>query len=226
MTAPTDPRPGRDARRTRRQAQRRAERRARRAGTGARSGEALALTLAEGRTCGDCSACCEVPGIETSPSKAPELAGVHPGGKPRGTPCAHLAGGTGCRIYAGRPPLCRAYACGYLLGLVSGRPGGSQGAGLLVEVIVDAEERLFCSAAELWPGASSEAAGVRTLAEVAAAMNRSGGGLVHVLPHGADYGRVTLRRARKAALRGRFGATAVTDDVPEAASDPDEGENL
>lgn len=54
-----------------------------------------------GRACGTCTLCCKVMGVE-------EL------DKPRGTWCQHCVPGSGCKVYAERPPSCRAFHCGYL----------------------------------------------------------------------------------------------------------------
>ena len=53
------------------------------------------------RQCGDCSLCCKVLGI-------PEL------DKPKDEWCPNFAAGTGCRIYADRPPSCRDFVCRWL----------------------------------------------------------------------------------------------------------------
>jgi hypothetical protein len=51
----------------------------------------------DGRTCGECTACCHVKSV-------PEL------GKPTQRACAHLCR-SGCAVYAQRPTSCREYAC-------------------------------------------------------------------------------------------------------------------
>jgi hypothetical protein len=53
------------------------------------------------RQCGDCSLCCKVLGI-------PELE------KPKDSWCPNFLAGTGCRIYADRPPSCRNFVCRWL----------------------------------------------------------------------------------------------------------------
>jgi hypothetical protein len=55
----------------------------------------------EGRSCGDCIACCVVPKIDT-----PELT------KPEGVVCPNCTGG-GCAIYDARPDVCRVFNCGW-----------------------------------------------------------------------------------------------------------------
>jgi len=55
-----------------------------------------------GRTCGTCTLCCKVLAIT-------ELA------KPAGVWCTHCTPGTGCRIYAERPPSCGFFDCAYLV---------------------------------------------------------------------------------------------------------------
>ncbi|MEL6396477.1 MAG: hypothetical protein AAFQ71_10825 [Planctomycetota bacterium] len=69
-------------------------------------------SLIDGRTCGECRACCVAPDI-------PEL------GKPRDTPCPRLhdAGRSGgqCSVYGSRPEVCRSFECAWLSGLGSER---------------------------------------------------------------------------------------------------------
>lgn len=55
----------------------------------------------EGRSCGDCIACCVVPVIDT-----PELK------KPEGVVCPNCTG-QGCAIYNRRPSVCREFNCGW-----------------------------------------------------------------------------------------------------------------
>jgi hypothetical protein len=57
--------------------------------------------LVPGRECGACSACCEWLWVDT-----PEFR------KPPSTLCAQ-ASPSGCRIYLDRPPICRAWFCGW-----------------------------------------------------------------------------------------------------------------
>lgn len=57
------------------------------------------------RSCGGCSACCKVLGIET-----PELT------KPRGQWCPNCRPGQGCAIYESRPTVCRDFKCAWLAG--------------------------------------------------------------------------------------------------------------
>jgi hypothetical protein len=55
------------------------------------------------RSCGQCSLCCkllDVPALE----------------KPKDVWCKHCKPGKGCSIYADRPLMCRAWACGWLTG--------------------------------------------------------------------------------------------------------------
>lgn len=54
-----------------------------------------------GRSCGTCTLCCKLLAIR-------ELE------KPRGAWCPHCVPGTGCGIYADRPPSCREFHCAYL----------------------------------------------------------------------------------------------------------------
>jgi hypothetical protein len=55
------------------------------------------------KICGPCQACCIAPKIDT-----PELR------KPSGATCVHLVE-RGCGIYDKRPPVCRAFLCGWRL---------------------------------------------------------------------------------------------------------------
>ncbi|MBA2936084.1 YkgJ family cysteine cluster protein [Sphingomonas sp. CGMCC 1.13654] len=63
--------------------------------------DALLGTVVAGRQCGGCTACCEILKIDT-----PDLK------KPAGTPCEHRGAG-GCAIHTVRPPICRAWFCGW-----------------------------------------------------------------------------------------------------------------
>jgi hypothetical protein len=58
------------------------------------------------RRCGTCRACCITLGFQARPEEASF-------DKPAGLPCPHL-GERGCGIYAGRPPVCRRFQCGWL----------------------------------------------------------------------------------------------------------------
>jgi hypothetical protein len=60
----------------------------------------------DGRSCGDCTACCSVKSVR-------EL------GKPSQVACRHLCQG-GCTIYPRRPTSCREYACLWRQGLIEG----------------------------------------------------------------------------------------------------------
>lgn len=62
---------------------------------------ALLGPLVAGRTCGGCTACCDVLKIDT-----PEFQ------KPAGTPCIHRSV-DGCSIHSERPDICRAWFCGW-----------------------------------------------------------------------------------------------------------------
>ena len=63
--------------------------------------------LTKGRTCGSCTACCKVLGVE-------EL------GKLEGQQCPHVCAG-GCSIYKKRPESCREFECLWLQGLFEER---------------------------------------------------------------------------------------------------------
>jgi hypothetical protein len=61
------------------------------------------LDLVEGRSCGECSACCIVLPIDT-----PEMR------KAPGMPCRHcIKDGGGCGFHAERPKVCRTYHCAW-----------------------------------------------------------------------------------------------------------------
>jgi hypothetical protein len=59
------------------------------------------MTLVAGRTCGSCTFCCKVLGIEALE-------------KPAGRWCVHCRPGRGCGIYADRPEECATFACQWL----------------------------------------------------------------------------------------------------------------
>jgi hypothetical protein len=56
--------------------------------------------LVPGRSCGECTVCCEALWIDE-----PELK------KQPGVCCLHCSSGQGCQIYAVRPPICRNWHC-------------------------------------------------------------------------------------------------------------------
>lgn len=58
------------------------------------------LDLVPGRVCGDCAVCCSAMAIDK-----PDIQ------KEAGVTCRHCSGG--CTIYETRPPLCRAFHCGW-----------------------------------------------------------------------------------------------------------------
>jgi len=62
------------------------------------------MAEAAGRSCGDCTVCCIVPGIDT-----------HDIQKITGAPCRHCAAG-GCTIYETRPRACREFFCAWIEG--------------------------------------------------------------------------------------------------------------
>jgi hypothetical protein len=57
-----------------------------------------------GRSCGDCSMCCKLLGIDEQDIK-----------KPVNEWCTHCNPGAGCRIYDNRPPVCRGFGCEWLV---------------------------------------------------------------------------------------------------------------
>ncbi|GGQ92856.1 YkgJ family cysteine cluster protein [Deinococcus ruber] len=61
------------------------------------------------RGCSACGACCS----------APDIAAL---GKPLGVPCVHLGAGCLCRIYEGRPAVCRNYQPDWVCGEVAPLP--------------------------------------------------------------------------------------------------------
>jgi hypothetical protein len=62
------------------------------------------LTAKSGRSCGECSMCCKILPIEEADFK-----------KPGSEWCHHCRPGNGCTIYASRPPICRGFACLWLI---------------------------------------------------------------------------------------------------------------
>lgn len=57
----------------------------------------------DGRSCGGCTLCCKVLGIDAL-------------SKPKGQWCGHCRTGAGCAIYSERPQECRAFDCLYISG--------------------------------------------------------------------------------------------------------------
>jgi hypothetical protein len=78
------------------------------------------------RQCGDCSLCCKVLGI-------PELE------KPKDAWCPNFLAGTGCRIYADRPPSCRNFVCRWL----SDTAMGPEWKPNVCKMVVDSKPSLF-----------------------------------------------------------------------------------
>jgi hypothetical protein len=64
--------------------------------------DSAGISLVAGRSCGSCTLCCKVMGIE-------ELS------KPIGQWCQHCSPGTGCKIHESRPNECREFYCAYLV---------------------------------------------------------------------------------------------------------------
>jgi hypothetical protein len=63
------------------------------------------VAVADGRSCGDCSLCCKLLDIDE-----PEIE------KPAHKWCTHCRPGKGgCTIYSARPPVCRNFACEWLI---------------------------------------------------------------------------------------------------------------
>ena len=58
--------------------------------------------VAAGKSCGTCTACCKITGVQALQ-------------KPHGVWCSHCAIGHGCKIYPQRPDECRDFYCGWLL---------------------------------------------------------------------------------------------------------------
>jgi len=67
-----------------------------------RGNVAAVPSMAPGKTCGSCTACCTVLGIPELKKRAWER-------------CPHVELGTGCTIYDERPSSCRKFICGWLL---------------------------------------------------------------------------------------------------------------
>ena len=78
------------------------------------------------RQCGDCSLCCKVLGI-------PEL------DKPKDSWCPNFLAGTGCRIYATRPPSCHNFVCRWL----SDPMMGPEWKPSVCKMVVDSRPSLF-----------------------------------------------------------------------------------
>lgn len=113
------------------------------------------VPVAEGRSCGECVACCVAPALE-------------PLRKPEGVPCANLLGavrspveggigctGAGCSIYTRRPSICRGFGCGWLLGMGDAEQHRPDRCGVLVlnfKRMRHSGVRML-TVNELWPGA-------------------------------------------------------------------------
>jgi hypothetical protein len=66
--------------------------------------EAQAPKIVAGRSCGECSLCCKLMQVDEFQ-------------KPQGVWCRHCAPGRGgCTIHETRPPVCRDFYCGWLIG--------------------------------------------------------------------------------------------------------------
>ena len=67
------------------------------------------------RTCGSCTACCTQLRIDSLPGFSTRIDNGEDVAKPAGVPCRFLSE-KGCGIYTVRPPVCRHFACDWLLG--------------------------------------------------------------------------------------------------------------
>jgi hypothetical protein len=120
------------------------------------------------RSCNGCTACCTVMGIE-------EL------NKPLGVPCWELCkDGSGCSIYASKPPSCNEFECVWLTdkqGLLFNDEDRPDKVGLMfdhsyaatptAEAIVKACEGRIAIVREVWPGAFREPKAVALLKRLA-----------------------------------------------------------
>ena len=118
------------------------------------------------RSCGECSACCTVVGVDDLPT-------------PKGTwtRCDHERAGGGCSIYAERPRSCRRYQCAWLLGLGSDADRPDR-----IGIVADPWRppdggELGLHLREVWPGAATDVAIHRLLGPLHAVME----GLVAVV---------------------------------------------
>jgi len=78
------------------------------------------------RQCGDCSLCCKLLAI-------PELK------KPKDEWCPNFVAGTGCGIYADRPPSCRDFSCRWLVDPTMGPEWKPS----ICKMVLDAKPRLL-----------------------------------------------------------------------------------
>jgi hypothetical protein len=118
-----------------------------------RAGLVRQAELAERRSCGACSLCCTVRGVDALD-------------KPPGLPCPSLAPLGGCAIYATRPGECRAYLCGWRCGFLEERPDR---AGFVVDFHVEEEVGAW-TGWSVRPGSDAEPSAVAdAVLEVAAA---------------------------------------------------------
>jgi hypothetical protein len=85
-----------------------------------------AENLVLGRSCGECNVCCDVLTINT-----PELK------KLPGVLCPNCVSGQGCSIYESRPPVCRAWYCGWRMIDTLGDEWRPDRCGILVRLTED-----------------------------------------------------------------------------------------
>lgn len=128
----------------------------------------------EGRECGDCTACCVLPRIQSRPelTSLPLL----PQGKPGYTPCQFLGDGGGCGRYDERPQVCQEFECLWKIGLIAGddrRRPDNLGLMFTLDLI---EDKPHIEAWELWTGA---------------ALNHPGRAILDSIQH--DTGRLMVR---------------------------------
>jgi len=113
---------------------------------------------ANGRSCGECRACCTVLGVDAVEKAA-------------GEPCRHLRakGSKPCGIYATRPEECSSYECMWHAGLFGENRDRPDRMGLVIDAPgAMAESYLyrdvpFVVAREAWPGAASTGRGATVL---------------------------------------------------------------
>lgn len=115
-----------------------------------------------GRTCGDCTACCTVMGVD-------EL------DKAQWQPCAQMRDRNddarrcgGCSVYSDRPASCAAFKCLWLAGLILAREDDRPDRSGLVLIPVE-NARQAVTAFELWKGAASRGPGKRLVDRLRAA---------------------------------------------------------
>ena len=110
----------------------------------------------QGRSCGDCQACCSLLGVKGLPTYPNSY-------KPPRQRCEHQCT-TGCAIYEDRPAPCAEFSCHWRLGLIAGderrRPDRF---GVMFTATDDRGRGQLLVATEVTPGSLEQGAALHTL---------------------------------------------------------------